>query len=101
MVRFIILGIIVIGMFVLLYKLLSDNKEKSEKKVRRLKWLDHFNKPIFKITIGASIILITLVSTIRLVKVLPIVAKLCLIAVDFVIIYAVIIYLFNNKQKSN
>ena len=100
MVRFIILGIILIGMFVLLYKLLSDNKEKSEKKVR-LKWLDHFNKPIFKIPIGASIILITLVSTLRLVKVLPIVAKLGLIAIDFVIIYAVIIYLFNNKQKSN
>jgi len=100
MIRFIVLGIILIIAFVLLYKSLSYNKEK-EKSIKRLKWLDHFNKPIFKIPIGVSIILITLVSTITLVKILPIVAKLGLIAIDFAIIYTVIIYLFNNKQKSN
>lgn len=101
MIRFLIFALIIIGLFVLIYKLIPDNKTEKTKTGERFKWLNQFNKPLFKIPIGVLIILITLVGTIRLVKVLPIVMKLGIIAIDFAIIYTVIIYLFNNKKNKN
>jgi amino acid transporter len=101
MIRFITLTLITIGLIFLFYNLLSNKEEKKkEKKEKKNNWLKSFNKPLFKITIGSMIILIILISTLRLVKVLPIVMKLGIIAIDFVIIYAVITYLFNIKNKN-
>jgi amino acid transporter len=101
MIRFITLTLITIGLIFLFYNLLSNKEEKKkQKKEKKNNWLKSFNKPLFKITIGSMIILIILISTLRLVKVLPIVMKLGIIAIDFVIIYAVITYLFNIKNKN-
>jgi hypothetical protein len=99
MIRFLILAVIIIGLVLLTYKLLTNNNEK--KTTKRFKWFENFNKPVFKIPIGVLIILMTLVSTFRLVKVLPIVMKIGIIAIDFAIIYSVIIYLFNNNKNKN
>jgi len=86
---------ILVGFFVLLYKLLQDKKEKKPK----LNWLEPFNKPVFKIPIGLLIIIMTLVYSFRVVKAVPILMKLGLLGINFIIIYAVINYLFKNKKK--
>jgi len=98
--RFLIIAIILIGMFVLLYKLLENPKKKKVENSNS-NWLKPFNKPIFKIPIGILIITATLIFSFNLVKVLPIIMKVGVIGLDFVIIYIVFNYLFINKQKTN
>ncbi len=93
--RLVIVITILVGFFILLYKLLQDKKETKPKS----KWFEPFNKPIFKIPIGALIIIMTLVYSFRVVKAVPILMKLGLLGINFVIIYAVINYLFKNKKK--
>jgi len=98
--RFLIIAIILITMFVLLYKLL-ENPKKKKVESRNSNWLKPFNKLIFKIPIGILIITATLIFSFNLVKVLPIIMKVGVIGLDFVIIYIVFNYLFINKQKTN
>jgi heme/copper-type cytochrome/quinol oxidase subunit 2 len=86
---------ILVCLFILLYKLLQDKKETKTKP----NWFEPFNKPIFKIPIGVLIIIMTLVYSFRVVKAVPILMKLGLLGINFVIIYAVINYLFKNKKK--
>jgi hypothetical protein len=91
MIRFIITSLIIITFIFLIYKLIPG----------KLKINKRFNKPLFKIPIGILLISIVSVGTFQLVKLLPIVMKLLLIGIDFIIIYSIITYLFNNKQKTN
>jgi uncharacterized membrane protein YhdT len=86
---------ILVGFFILLYKLLQDKKETKPTP----NWFEPFNKPIFKIPIGVLVIIMTLVYSFRVVKAVPILMKLGLLGINFIIIYAVINYLFKNKKK--
>jgi hypothetical protein len=99
MFRFIFLAILMIISVVIVYQLTNKNHGKIKNNENRYKWLSRFNKPIFKIPLGILIILIVLIGTISIVKVLPLLMKLCIILIDFVIIYTLITYLFNNKNK--
>jgi hypothetical protein len=101
--RFLIVLAIMAMLFVLVYKLFMRNKEVVSTKRKENTILKSFfgifdNKP-FKISIGILILLTVLVSTFRFVKVLPIFGKVGLLAIDFLIIYLVISYLFKNKNK--
>ena len=100
--RFLIAAIILIGMFILVYKLLI--REPTKQKIKRESKffsIDPFRSPFFKIPIGVLIIAFTLVYSFRIVKMIPILMKVGLIGLNFVVIYIVINYLFNNKQKTN
>lgn len=100
--RFLITAIILIGMFILVYKLLTREPTKKEKAKKELKFFEPFKSPFFKIPLGVLITAFTLVYSFRVVKMVPILMKVGLIGLNFVVIYIVINYLFiNNKQKSN
>lgn len=81
---------------ILLIKSLKEPKEKTNSPP----WLSTFNKPIFKIPIGTLIIAGTLIYSLNLVKVLPIIMKVGIIGLDFIVIYTVINYLFINKKTN-
>jgi len=81
---------------ILLFNTLREPKEKTNSPP----WLSTFNKPIFKIPIGILIITGTLIYSLNLVKVLPLIMKVGIIGLDFIIIYTVINYLFINKKTN-
>jgi hypothetical protein len=93
--RFLIATIIIVGMFILLYKLLSKDKPKTSFNI-----LKPFNKPAFKIPIGVLAIAFTFIYSLRIIKMSPILMKIGLISLNFVVIYIVINYLFKNKQTN-
>jgi uncharacterized PurR-regulated membrane protein YhhQ (DUF165 family) len=80
--------------------LLNTLREPKEKTNSPPKWLSTFNKPIFKIPIGILIITGTLIQSLNLVKVLPLIMKVGIIGLDFIVIYTVINYLFINKKTN-
>jgi Na+/H+ antiporter NhaD/arsenite permease-like protein len=82
-------------MFTLVYFLL-ERKNPLRKKEKKE---NIFNKPLFKKVTGSVIILFLLVLSFRYIKILPLLLKVGLIFINFVIIYIVINYFF-NKQKT-
>lgn len=81
---------------ILLLKSLKEPKEKTNSPP----WLSAFNKPFFKISIGILIIAGTLIYSLNLVKVLPLIVKVGIVGLDFIVIYTVINYLFINKKTN-
>lgn len=98
--RFLIASIIIVGVFILLYKLLSTKDRSKTSPNSQSNILKPFNKPAFKIPIGVLIITFTLVYSLRIIKMSPILMKIGLISLNFVVIYIVINYLFKNKKTN-
>jgi len=83
------------GMILLIYSLLKEKEKPKEKE----KTSTVFGDGILKKVSGVFIILFTLTLSFRYVKILPILLKVGLIFINFVIIYLVIKHFF-NKQKT-
>jgi hypothetical protein len=93
--RVLALLVILTGMFTLLYFLLREKPTKTKKEKKD----NMFNNPLFKKVSGVFIIIFSLILSFRYIKILPILLKVGLIFINFVIIYLVINYFF-NKQKT-
>jgi len=64
-----------------------------------MKFFKIFDKPYFKIPIGVLIIIFSLLYFMRFVKVLPVFLKVGIVAVEYLVVYMVVYYLFDFKNR--
>jgi amino acid transporter len=90
---------IIVGLLIIFYKLMQEPKE-NDKSPPWWDFLKPFNRLVFKIPMGILIISATILQSVTLIKLLPPLVKVLTIGLNFIVIYAVINYLFINKKTN-
>jgi hypothetical protein len=95
--KFLLGAIFMAGVFSIIWKILDNKPKKSSGPPGFISKL--FSNKIFKLVISSIITSFLIILTFRYVKVLPMLEKVGILTFDFIVIYILYNYLFNNKKN--